>query len=99
MSTMQVPATISGLPAIDVVPLCGIVLDYAPYIIANVVLSLIIYVGYIVIRWKFREHQEKLLFYIFLVSALQFGLNMLLFITHFSPDNGVIVTERGTLGG
>lgn len=79
---------INTLPPLE--PICGIILDYNPYIMANLILSLIIYVGYVIIRNKFRDKQEKLLYYLFLIAALQFSLNILLFIINFSPDHGII---------
>lgn len=94
---MNITPLVNGFPVIEIEPLCGLIVVYWPYILANILMSLFIYVGYIVIRWKFREQSERLLFYIFMVSALQFGLNVMFFIMYVSPDNGILVIERKTI--
>lgn len=85
---------IYGLPELEVVPLCNYDVNYGLMILVNIIISLVVYGGYIVIRWKFREKSEELLFWLFMLNALQFSLNIFFFIIQFAPDHGISQTSR-----
>lgn len=88
---------IYGLPAPEIEAICNYDINYSLMIAVNLILSLAVYVGYIIVRWKFREKQETYLFYVFMLAGLMFSLNIFFFITQFGPNNGILEIGRKTI--
>lgn len=88
---------IYGLPDVEVLTICNYTVNYSLMILVNIIFSFVVYAGYIIIRWKFREKSEELLFWLFMLNALQFSLNIFFFIIQFAPDHGISKIEGKTI--